>query len=72
MTQEKNIYKVIADYRPNNPKNPHYYVAANSINEAKTKFQNKITWLKIYSCVEVDDMMELDQVLSDPDYYVLC
>lgn len=42
-----NLYAVFADYRKDNEHRYPYYVRANSIREARTKFQDKISWLTI-------------------------
>lgn len=46
------IFKIEADYRSGNPKKPTYYVVAETSREAKKKFKDRISWLKIYSCEE--------------------
>lgn len=51
---EAKIFQIIADYRPNNPNKPHYYVWGTSKAEAKRRFSNKMPWLKIYNTIETE------------------
>ena len=41
------FYKITADYRPNNPNKPIYYVMAHDKKSAKKTFSEVISWLKI-------------------------
>lgn len=54
------IYRITADYRPQNPRKPHYYVIADNAKAAKKKFEQRIPWLKVYECIE-----ESDQSIND-------
>ena len=58
------LYAVTADYRPNNPNKPIYYIYAESPREAKQKFQSIVTWLKVYDVVELDKG-EADKIIAD-------
>lgn len=49
------MYEIIADYRPNNPNKPKYYVWADTAKDARMIFTNIISWLKIYSVSVVGD-----------------
>ncbi len=44
------LYKIFADYRPKNlvPRKHYYYVYARNEREARRRFQDWITGLKIY------------------------
>ena len=44
------LYKIFADYRPKNsvPRKHYYYVYGRNKRDAKRRFQDRITWLKIY------------------------
>lgn len=64
------LYEIAADYRPNNPNKPKYYVAASTVKEAKDKFSDVISWLKIYS-VEVVDPSTADIILSEPSSHII-
>jgi hypothetical protein len=63
------IYVISADYRPHVEKHPEYYVVAKSTSEAKRKFQNKISWLKIYN-VKVFDGDD-QEILGSPEKYII-
>lgn len=63
------IFKVIADYRPNNPNKPCYYVKAGSAQQAKKRFLAFMTWLKIYS-IELCDEQETAKVMAEPERYL--
>lgn len=66
---EHRLYKITADYRPNNPNKPVYYVIATSKSEAKKKFSDRISWLKIYDVVEyIGDSTE---ILAHPDKHII-
>jgi len=41
--EKKRLYRITADYRPSNPKKPTYYVVGYSKQEAKKKFQDRIS-----------------------------
>ena len=62
-TENLNIYKITADYRPNNPKKPTYYVGAKNKKDARKKWMAVYSWLKIYDIEEIHDVSEID--LSD-------
>ena len=64
------FYKITADYRPQNPNKPTYYVMAHSKKSAKETFSEIISWLKIYSCEECDEE-EKNRILSDPCRYFI-
>ena len=62
------IYKITADYRPDNPSKPTYYVMAKDKKRAKETFSEIISWLKIYGCEECDKEEEA-KILNDPCHY---
>ena len=62
------VYKITADYRPNNPNKPIYYVMARNKASAKETFSKIISWLKIYACEECDKEEE-DRIMNDPCHY---
>ena len=64
------LYEIMADYRPNNPNKPKYYVRARNKSEAKKRFDNKIGWLKIYSVKECDEDMAR-KVVGNPQHYII-
>lgn len=64
------LYKVIADYRPNNPNKPDYYVYAESKKQAKKKFQNLFTWLKVYEVSELTDD-DIERISSEPRKHII-
>lgn len=47
------VFKIFADYRPTNEHRPHYYIRATSPRDAKKRFSEIVTWLKIYGVEEV-------------------
>ena len=47
------VFNIKAHYNPNT-KAEDYYVVAKSKSDARKKFKNIITWLKIYEVVETD------------------
>lgn len=67
---EIKLYEITADYRPNNPNKPHYYVRAKNKPEATSKFCNKLCWLKIYQIKECDEYIA-KQVIANPDHYII-
>lgn len=62
------LYEVTADYRPQNPNKPKYYVIANNKREAKRKFSDLITWLKIYEVKEIENG---DEIISHPEKHII-
>ena len=64
------LYEITADYRPNNPNKPKYYVRAKNKSEAKKRFDNKIGWLKIYSVHECSEDMAR-KVVGNPQHYII-
>ena len=44
------VYEVAADYRPNPASAGRYYVLARSAREAKTRFNGRFGWLRIFEC----------------------
>ena len=64
------LYKVYADYRPDNSNRIPYYVRASSKSKAKIRFYDKVTWLKIY---KVEDCTEEEAVniLSNRDKHII-
>ena len=57
-------YEITADYRPNNPNKPKYYVHANSKKQAKEKFSRCFTWLTVYDCQEAEEQPDKYCVLD--------
>lgn len=71
MTNTKiRMYKITADYRPNNPSKPCYYVYGRSKKEAKERFSSLISWLKVYNVELVEEAMA-EKVVSEPTKYIL-
>ena len=66
---EHRLYKITADYRPNNQTKPAYYVIAKSKSEAKKKFSDRITWLKIYDVAEYSG--DETEILHHPDKHII-
>ena len=65
------IYAVTADYWPNNSKKPIYYVVAKDKKTAKKKFNNTISWLKIYKVEKLSDE-QVEELASKSRYeYIL-
>ena len=56
---KKKLYKVTADYRPNNPNKPSYYVWAENDKDAKKRFSNTVTWLDVYGVSEEPNWREV-------------
>ena len=65
------LYKITADYRPHNINKPKYYVVGKTAKEAKEKFNNRITWLKIYECEEVVDEKDIADVMLNPARHII-
>jgi hypothetical protein len=65
-----NLYAVFADYRKDNEHRYPYYVRANSIREARTKFQDKISWLTILKIEPVTDKELCHRIFSNPLGYI--
>ena len=61
----KTMFEITADYRPNNPNKPKYYVLADSRREAKEKFEQIISWLKVYTVKTVDEDLA-EKILRHP------
>lgn len=49
------MYKVTADYRPNNPSHPTYYVYGGTTRDAKRRLLSICSGFKIYSTEKLDD-----------------
>ena len=64
------LFKIIADYRPNNPNKPRYYVLAKDKKSARSRFSEYIPWLTVYSCEECDSD-ERDRVLGDHCHHII-
>ena len=69
--EKKRLYRITADYRPNNPKKPTYYVVGYSKQEAKKKFQDRISWLKIYDIEEILEGEVIAEVMLNPARYII-
>lgn len=52
----RKLYKITADYRPHNPNKPHYYAYGTTKNDAKKRFNNTMSHLKVYEVEEVDEL----------------
>ncbi len=65
-----NLYEVTADYLPNNPNKPKYYVVASSKKEAREKFSDIISWLKIYRVDLVDEDIA-DDIIKQPQNHII-
>ncbi len=66
------LFVVTADYRPNNPNKPHYYVVIDSDANmkkmrklAQRKFEDRISWLKVYDVKKVEEQ-EAEEILKNP------
>lgn len=64
------LFEISADYRPQNPNRPVYYVLANCRREAKKKFNSIISWLKVYSVAEVDKDVA-KEILDNPMKHII-
>lgn len=65
-----NLYRITADYRPNNHNHPTYYVYGNSTKEARKRFENIITWLKVYA-VDLLSITDKKEVETHWDKYII-
>ena len=65
-----NLYEITADYRPNNPNKPKYYVVASSKKEARDRFERRISWLKVYN-IELMAFDEANKIVNDPAHYII-
>ena len=65
------MFEITADYRPNNPNKPKYYVLADSRREAKEKFAQIISWLKIYEVVGPIDTDLAEEILRHPEKNII-
>lgn len=52
------LFQIIADYRPQNPNSPRYFVEAETKRETKKIFTDRISWLKIYDIQPYLDSVE--------------
>ena len=66
----KELYRVIADYRPNNPTKPDYYVFSDNKTEAKKKFNSWCSWLTVYEVEKLDEK-SAEQIISEPDKHII-
>lgn len=64
------LHMITADYRPNNPKMPKYYVVASSKKEAREKFSRIISWLKIYGADAVEPN-ESAHIINHPEKHII-
>ena len=64
------MYEIIADYRPNNPNKPRYYVWADTAKDARMIFTNIISWLKIYSVGVVGDDIAT-KINEHPSHHII-
>lgn len=64
------VYCILADYREHNPNKPDYYVIAKNAVEAKKRFKQRVSWLKIYSCKECDSKIS-ETIVSNPGDYIV-
>ena len=64
------VYRILADYREHNSNKPDYYIIAKNSNEAKKRFRQKISWLKIYNCKECDQETS-KMIISNPYKYIV-
>ena len=69
--EKKRLYRITADYRPSNPKKSTYYVVGYSKQEAKKKFQDRISWLKIYNIEEILEGEDIAEVMLNPARYII-
>lgn len=76
ITDETNsfwLYWVKADYRPNNPDKPIYYVIAESERNAKRRFENLTAFnhLKVYQTGKVSNIDDVCEILMHPYEYIV-
>lgn len=64
------LYEITADYRPNNPDKPKYYVYGENKIEAKQRFSKCISWLKIYEVTELDEATA-EKIISEPMKHIV-
>lgn len=66
------LYKIFADYRPKDSIKKHwYYVIAKNKTEAKRRFSNRISWLKVYEVIECTDKAFISEVLNNQHKYIV-
>lgn len=64
--ERKSFYIITADYRPKNPNKPTYLVRAENKREAKKRFEETYSWLKVYHVEETNKKYaEKDAILLD-------
>lgn len=68
------IFSIHADYRPKaTSKNLPYYVLARTKKEAKEKFYERLSWLKIYDCTPLDsesDKKRCVDIIINQEHYI--
>lgn len=64
------LFCITADYRPHNEHKPHYYVLAGSKVQAKRRFSQRISWLKIYDCEPVEHE-KAEYILMNREHYIV-
>lgn len=62
----KRVFMICADYRPQNEKSPRYYLTAQTKKEARQKFSELGSWLKIYEVKEVEPELA-GELLKNPE-----
>ena len=51
--EDYKVFKIYADYQPVEP-HPSYYMLGRTKKHIKSYFENRYTWLKVYSIEEID------------------
>lgn len=67
--KQKILFAITADYRPQNPHKPKYYIQCETAKQAKQIFKNYVTWLKIYN-VEPCDEETTKRIIAEPEKYL--
>jgi len=64
------LYEIVADYRQNNQNKPRYYVYGESKVQAKRRFTQHISWLKIYEVNELSPG-RATEIASHPELHII-
>nr|DAH18438.1 MAG TPA: LysW biosynthesis protein LysW [Caudoviricetes sp.] len=64
------MYKISADYRPNNPDHPTYYVYGGTAKEAKQRLLSICPYFKVYTAEKLDDASAY-KIHSDPYHHCI-
>lgn len=69
--EDRCLFAITADYQPNNENKPIYYVLALNRREAKIKFKETFTWLKVYDCIRIRQEDKIKDIMEHPDRYII-